>query len=273
MKLNNLRLYNFRSYGEASFEFSPTINIISGPNGTGKTTVLEAINNLSLARSFRTNNYRHLIKTDANEYRVQGTAYESRPVSIQVSCNTEGERRLYLDDARLASIKELIGHFPCVVLQPEDLSLVQEGNSGRRSLVDRILSVTNPHYLNGLLKYRHIIRQRNQAIRQSRNDAVEITIWNTALAETAELIWALRAEFFIKYEQHFQRIWDSYNSGLEAALIYKADVEPEHKQAAYLELLEKNLATDIRTRRTTRGPHGDKILCLQIGRASCRERV
>jgi DNA replication and repair protein RecF len=151
------------------------------------------------------------------------------------------------------------------VLLPEDLSLVQEGNSGRRSLIDRILSVTNPHYLDALLKYRHIIRQRNQAIRQSPNDTIEITIWNTALAEAAELIWALRADFFIEYEQHFHRIWDSYDSGLEAALIYKGDVEQGNRQAAYLELIEKNLATDIKARRTTRGPHGDKIMCLLNG--------
>ncbi len=227
--------------------------------------MLEAIYNLSLARSFRTSNYRHLIKTTANEYLVRGEAYESRTVSIQVSYDTKGERRLYLDDARLESIKALIGHFPCVVLLPEDLSLVQEGDSGRRSLIDRILSVTNPHYLDGLLKYRHIIRQRNQAIKQYQNDAAEITIWNTALAEAAEFIWVLRAKFFHKYEHHFQKIWDSYESGLAAALIYKTDVEHGNRQVTYLELLEKHLAIDIRARRTTRGPHGDKIMCLLDG--------
>ncbi len=265
MLLNNIQLHNFRSYSEATFDFSSTINIISGPNGIGKTTLLEAINNLSLARSFRTNNYRHLIKSGENEYLVHGTAYEDRPMTIQVACNTKGERRLYLDDTRLASIKELIGHFPCVVLLPEDLALVQEGNSGRRSLIDRILSITDPRYLDGLLKYRHIIRQRNQSLKQNLNDPAEITRWNPVPAETAALIWARRAEFFLEYEQHFQKIWAGFGLGEEATLIYKADVAPENRQTSYLQLLENNLASDIKARRTTRGPHGDKIMCLLNG--------
>lgn len=199
MRLNRIRLRNFRCYGEAGFEFSNGVNIITGPNGIGKTCLLEAIGYLSAARSPRTPRERELIRFGESSARIEAEFFGGgRECLLEAVINRDSRRRLSADGAPLKSPKELLGRLPSVYFEPEDLYLVRGGASARRRLMDMALCQLRPRYLSLLSVYRKLMDGKTKLLRRSERKPDflgALPDFNLRLAEAGAGLCAFRAEY------------------------------------------------------------------------------
>lgn len=259
MYISRIGLTNFRSYSEAEFEFTPGVNILIGTNGSGKTTVLEAVHVLSISRSFRTHNDRNLIQKEADHFFVEGTqTHDNQNKSFKIGYSRNGQKRVFIDGRQLGGLRELLGQLPLVVLSPEDIVLIQGGYIERRSYIDRILSVTNGRYLSELFEYRHILKQRNAAIKTSDGNQSLVQIWNETFAERMINIWRMRDDFINEFVDYFRDVWEEHGLSMTASIHY------ENGQLGTKEKIMMRLSDcwndDLRMQRSNVGPHRDKII-------------
>ena len=208
--LSRLRLTNFRNLTQLDLGLSPGVTVYYGPNAQGKTTLLEAVYLLCIARSFRAENEREVVTFQAanagDQALVDGTI-EKNGQRLRVIVGYQPTHRPGNDanglaynvrkDIRVNRIKrtagELIGQVNAVLFSAADIELVQGPPSGRRRFLDILLSQADNFYLKGLQRYQKIVQQRNQLlrlVREGRAKTDELTFWNDELVrEGAWITW------------------------------------------------------------------------------------
>ena len=263
MHLMDLHLKNFRAFEERAFKFAPGMTLLVGENGSGKTTVLEAIHLLALTRSFRTTRYGELVRESTESYQARAKVKRGDDIfEIETNGLLDGSRRFLLGGAREKSFRDILGRLPVVSLVPEDIALIRGPDSERRAFMDRVLGTTDRTYLDALVNYRHVLRQRNAALRQSHSQKENAEIWNEPLAEYAAKLWRLRTVFGDQLGAMFSRLWKRYPLDLEVRMIY---LTPAYAgRESYLAHLQQSMARDLQQGRTTCGPHRDR-LSIEIG--------
>lgn len=242
------------------------MTVLVGTNGSGKTTVLEAVHLMATARSFRTSNQRQLVREGQLGYQVKIKTQQGDGSLTEFQANglTSGARRFHIDGAPLTSFRDLLGRLPVITLVPEDIVLIQGAEQQRRAFMDRILGTTDRNYYDALTAYRHILRQRNAALRQPGNRREDVELWNQPLADHADTIWRMRSVFVVQLAGIFIDIWSDYELSLQADLRYEA---PEFARSpAFADQLVENYQVDVRQGRTSIGPHRDRLIVLLDGR-------
>lgn len=208
--LSRLRLTNFRNLTHLDLGLSPGVTVYYGPNAQGKTTLLEAVYLLCIARSFRAENEREVVSFDAanagEQALVDGTV-EKNGQRLRVIIGYQPTQRSSREDNGLAynvrkeirvnrlkhTAGELIGQVNAVLFSAADIELIQGPPSGRRRFLDILLSQSDPLYLKGLQRYHRVVQQRNQLLRllrENRANADELTFWDDELVrEGAWITW------------------------------------------------------------------------------------
>ena len=181
---------------DISVDPDPRMNLLIGPNGSGKTSFLEAVHLLSLGRSFRTRKTRTVIRHEAELLTVFGriSDEEGEPVcSIGIEKGVEGAR-FRVDGQEVRSVSALARRLPVMVIAPEGLKALVEGSEHRRRLLDWTLFHVEPAYLELLQRYGHVLRQRNAALRAppAPQSDRELDGWDEQLAVVGEQLDALR---------------------------------------------------------------------------------
>ena len=180
--LSRLQLTNFRNLTHLDLGLSPGVTVYYGPNAQGKTTLLEAVYLLCIARSFRAENEREVISfkaANAGEQALVDGTIEKIDQRLRViigyqpiqRSNREAETLGYnvRKEIRVNRIKrtagELVGQVNAVLFSADDIELIQGPPSGRRRFLDILLSQADPLYLKGLQRYQKVVQQRNQLLR------------------------------------------------------------------------------------------------------------
>ena len=122
MKINSLKLTNFRNYDRFEINFHNNLNIICGNNGVGKTNLVEAIYALSLTKSFRTNNDKNLIKKGELSTKIEGVVESNTTNNYQVIINNEG-KKVKIDNNILNKISDYISNINIILLQPDEQTI------------------------------------------------------------------------------------------------------------------------------------------------------
>ena len=208
--LSRLRLTNFRNLTHLDVGLSPGVTVYYGPNAQGKTTLLEAVYLLCIARSFRAENEREVVNFDAakagEQALVDGTI-EKDGQRLRVIVGYQPTQRTSQDTNGLAynvrkeirvnrlrrTAGELIGEVNAVLFSAADIELIQGPPSGRRRFLDIVLSQADSVYLKGLQRYQRVVQQRNQLlrlIRDGRAQGDELAYWDDELVrEGAQITW------------------------------------------------------------------------------------
>ncbi|MCS5654459.1 MAG: DNA replication/repair protein RecF [Dehalococcoidia bacterium] len=208
--LSRLRLTNFRNLTHLDVGLSPGVTVYYGPNAQGKTTLLEAVYLLCIARSFRAENEREVVNFDAakagEQALVDGTIEKSGQ-RLRVIVGYQPTQRVGQDNDGLTynvrkeirvnrlrrTAGELIGEVNAVLFSAADIDLVQGSPSGRRRFLDILLSQADPVYLKGLQRYQRVVQQRNQLLRLLKEDRAqvdELAYWDDELVrEGAQITW------------------------------------------------------------------------------------
>ncbi|GEM_PF-891068 len=166
--LQEIKLVNFRNFGTAQLNFSGRDVVLFGKNGSGKSNLLEAVNHLSILRSFRGARSRELVRINESEFFLGGTLKKGNFTEfLSVRERADGRRELFIGETKLRRSSEFIGEFQTVPFVPEDRMIVSGNSAFRRKFFDVLLSALDGKYFSLLVNYARALDQRNRALREN----------------------------------------------------------------------------------------------------------
>ncbi|MDR9419536.1 DNA replication/repair protein RecF [Gracilimonas sp.] len=264
-------LLNFRNHIDTKIEWAPHLNVITGPNGSGKTSLIDAIHYLCMSRSFVSNSDMYVVNQDESYFMIKGHFEGQIRSEFDVACSySRGDgKKIFVNDSPLEKLSDLIGMVPVVTLTPDDKKLTLEGPAERRSFIDSFISQISPAYLRDLIEYRRIRKQRNSLLQEYRGPVSVLESylepWNVQLVETGSRVVAKRHEVLENLKAYLEKDY-AMISGMDLTtnLKYQTFCTPtddvEAIQKAYHEQLEEVQSKEIEREITTIGPHRDEIV-------------
>jgi DNA replication and repair protein RecF len=271
MNIRHLKLRFFRNHAGRDLRFSPGLNLLTGPNGTGKTNILDAIHYLCMSRSFVSGSDQYVVMQGESGFRVDGEFEGSIRSSFRVTCTySRGEgKKIFVNDSPLDRLADLIGMVPVVVLSPDDKRLTSEGPTERRSFLDAMISQISKSYLSDLIDYRRIVKQRNRLLSDPRYRSAELNAflepWNRQLVQTGSRIILKRASVLNQFAHYLQETYDLISGiGHRPHFFYKT-ISTETGNLEDLEQHFSSILADEYDRerdreQTVAGPHRDDLI-------------
>ncbi len=270
MSVTRITLRNFRCFKQATFNITPGtdfpgVTIIQGSNGSGKTSILEALHYGCYLRSFRT----HLpIELCNDNSEVTGSGVSG--FTIQITTTTDdlfigvsGKKRVIkLDGATISSYNELIKSYKVVTFIEDDLQCIKGYPEARRSMIDNALSIQEPHYHNLLKSLRKIVDQRTKIIQEHRFHEEQYILWTDQLIATSHEIIRYRIHYLTQLKTKITEIiklYDTASSGSPLAENFLTFNYHEKRSIATQEEREHLLNDELRAQRNLYGPHLDDI--------------
>ncbi len=260
--VTSLRLQNFRSYRDASFEFEPGVNIIVGPNASGKTNLLEAVMVAMGSGSFRVRDT-DLLRFGMDWARLDANrGKQVRSVKFQ----RDGERvdkEYEIDNDKLRRLV-LERTVPVVLFEPNHLQLISRGPEQRRFYFDDVLERTEPGYKALAAKYRRTLAQRNALLKTDRHHAAkQLFAWNVRLSQLGEQLVTARARLIDEINQTLGKTYNKIaGSRVKASLVYESPLALGSYSSSLLSKLEKSEDDDFMRGFTGHGPHREDITIL-----------
>ena len=270
MKINNLKLTNFRNYDSIEIEFQKGVNVIVGDNGIGKTNLVEAIDYLTLGRSFKTNDESELIRFHQEFAKVELEFDKKEKINLKAIISKESKKISY-NDIELKKLSELSGKLIDVLFVPEDVSFFKGSPSERRKFLDINLSSLDSNYLLDLSTYKKLLKERNAILKEELVDKMYVSIIDQKMVEIEYRIVTHRKKIINKLNavinQKFQNLDKSTN---KVKLVYLTEVNGfESKQEFEEKLLRRyneEFESDVKRKVTSIGIHRDNLLMYLNGR-------
>lgn len=251
--IEKLNLINFRNFKEKEIKLDNKLVIINGKNGTGKTTILEAIYYLSGSKSFRTNLYSNLINYNNEYFKISLKTKKD----LYKNITTKNLRYFEINNLKINRLSDYVGNFKAVIFSKYDIENLLNTPLGRRSFIDYELSLENKNYLEILTKYKQVLSNRNKYLKSLNYELTDFTLLDILSEELLNLskkIYNYRNQYINDLNQIlFQNRLNKYNSPLKIKYRKNSDVEKLKYH------LFNNQKQDIIYTNTQYGPHKDDI--------------
>lgn len=266
MYIEKIKLNNFRNYENLEINLNKNINIIFGDNAQGKTNILEAIFLSSLGKSFRTNKEKEMIKFNSEKLLVE-IFYQKKDRDGKVKIEIGNKKQISLNGIKIKKLSELLGNINIVIFTPEDINILRDGPAKRRRFLDMMIGQLRPNYVYNLNMYLKTIEQRNNYLRQIREESKPeemLEIWDEKLAEYSEKIYNYRKEFIEKILNKINEIHSGITDEKETLEIeYLSNCA---RKDEYLMILKERRKLDIIKGFTTKGVHRDDFVIYINGK-------
>ena len=260
MYIEKIKLQNFRNYEQLELSLNKDINIIYGNNAQGKTNILEAIFLSSFGKSFRTNKEKEMIRFNEQRCLVE-IFYQKKDRDRKVKIEISTKKQISLNGVKLKKLSELLGNINIVIFTPDDINILKDGPASRRRFLDMMIGQLRPNYVYNLNMYLKTIEQRNNYLRQIREENKPeemLEIWDENLAEYGEKIYIYRNEFIKKLLNKINNIHKNITDAKEEIRIeYLSNCDNKEN---YLKLLKERRKLDIIKGYTTKGIHRDDFV-------------
>lgn len=252
--ITNLHLQHFRSYKDASFEFSSGVNIIVGPNASGKTNLLEAVLVTAKGSSYRVSDA-DLIAFEQPWARLDATMQDDSTRTIKLVAQPRPSKSYDIAGKPLRRLTTQY-QLPVVLFEPNHLTLLSGAPEGRRNYLDDLLEQIRPDYQLVRQQYGRTLRQRNSLLKKGPSVAAQLFPWNLRLSELAGTIVRARAELAEKLNKELPGLYTALsNSKADVSLTYHHRWPAESYQSQLLKKLEANQELDFMRGFTGNGPH------------------
>jgi len=189
VQIKHLSLANFRNYKTAEVELAPGVNLIVGPNGQGKTNLVEAIRYLSTLSSHRVAGYLPLIKANEPSAVIRAMAsFDDRDILVEAELNRESANKSRVNKSPVSRARDILGYVNTVTFAPEDLDIVKRDPSNRRAFIDELVIQVWPRFAGVYADYDRVLKQRNTLLKTARNTGAKGSALSTLDAWDASLI-------------------------------------------------------------------------------------
>lgn len=268
LRLNEIKLLQFRNYSSGNMLFTERIVGICGANGTGKTNLLDAIHYLCLTRSYFSRPDSQNVTRGLQGMRIEGRfLLQDKDYQLVCVLRENNKKEFSVNDVPYKKFSEHIGRFPCVMIAPDDVELITGGSEMRRSFMDTIICQLDQEYLHQLIAYNKLLQQRNGYLKQvvesgAGIDEALLDVLNTQLSSSGELIFEKRSRFMDEFlplvRHHYQKIAEKTD---EVELSYESQLKSGRMQ----DILKLSLLRDLALQRTGNGIHKDEIDMMMDG--------
>lgn len=261
----SIRLQRFRSYADAAFAFSPGVNIIVGPNASGKTNLLEAILIACRGSSYRAHDA-DLIAFGAPWARIDVRVDDNEARIVKLIGGQKFEK-VYDISGRLFRRLTLAHSLPAVLFEPNHLALLGGSPERRRDYLDDLLAQTEPGYAVTVRSYRRALAQRNRLLKTPHTAADQFFPWNVRLSELAARIVRSRSALAVVLNDAIGPLYGELSRArVSVTLSYASRADPAHYASRMVRELEACLSDDRIRGYTSFGPHREDFIVLFDGR-------
>lgn len=253
MALTRLLIRDFRNIESADLSPVAGFNFLVGANGSGKTSVLEAIYTLGHGRAFRSLQAGRVIRHDQSEFVLHGrvdTGAE-RELSVGLSKGRDGDSRVRIDGSDGHKVAELAQMLPMQLITPEGFTLLNGGPKYRRAFLDWGCFHSDPGFFVAWSNLKRLLKQRNAALRQVTRYA-QLRPWDQELVPLAERISALRAQYSAAIAEDIRATCAQFLPEFDLSFSFLRGWD---KESDYGELLERQFERDRALTYTASGPH------------------
>jgi DNA replication and repair protein RecF len=266
--LESLQLKNFRNYRQLSLEFDPSLTILIGRNGIGKTNIIEALQLLTEGKSFRTTATKECIYHGEVRAQAELRAVEHARIREVILC-LENNKRLYsVNEKKLQSVRNLYGVIPCVIFTPDDLCLVKNPAQRRREEIDSLGIQLSATYARLRSEYTKIITQRNRLLKSDIFHGDVFEAWTERLVEIGVALYEKRRALFERLRPFFLSAYQNIDAKNELRMHYSSSWLPGYLKEAptdslresFLSALEQNREEEVSRRLSVTGPHRDDLV-------------
>lgn len=262
MKITSLKLNNFRNYKSLTLEFSNKQNIIIGPNGVGKTNIVEAIYVLAITKSFRGSLDKVLINSDSNEMVIEGRIKDKIFHNYKLSLSEDG-KIVKVDNNKVQKLSDYISQINVILFTPEDTNIIKDSPTSRRNMLNIEISQLDQSYLHMLNEYAKVLKQRNAFLKLMYVNKLAspdyLWILTEKLVDIGIQICSYRQKFIERINEYYDDIYYSITGKRGIKVSYVSAYKNKEKN----ELLKKYrsyLDKDIILGKTSIGVHHDDIV-------------
>ncbi|GIH13226.1 DNA replication/repair protein RecF [Rugosimonospora africana] len=280
MYVRRLELVDFRSYPRCVVEFEPGCSVLVGPNGVGKTNLVEALGYVSTLDSHRVATDAPLVRAGATSAVIRSEiVHEHRSLSVELAIEPGKANRARLGGSPVRRARDVLGALRMVLFAPEDLALVRGDPAERRNYLDHLLVARQPRYAGVRADYERVLKQRNALLRTAylarktgagTRDLSTLDVWDVHLASHGAELLAARLELCAALGPHIAKAYDAVAAGRgRAGIAYRSRVpiEPADREslsAALSAALVESRPSEVERGMTLVGPHRDDLL-LTLG--------
>ncbi len=260
MWISKIKINNFRNYNLQEINLEKNINVFYGENAQGKTNIIESIFLCSMGRSFRTNKDKEMIKLNSENAIIE-IEYQKTDRDGKIKIELGNRKNVYINGIKIKKLSELLGNINVVIFTPDDINILKGGPQNRRKFLDIMISQLKPNYMHNLNLYLKTLEQRNNYLRQIREENKDenlLEIWDEKLAEYAVTISKYRNEYMEKIQEKIKKIHNEITDNKEEIKI-EYITECDNKEN-FLNLLKSRRKLDIIKGFTTKGVHRDDFV-------------
>ena len=260
LAIKTLHLQQFKNYTSAKINLIAQVNCFVGKNGAGKTNVLDAIYYLSFTKSyFNPSDLQHVLHGE-NYFSITATYNRNDLVENAFLFFEKGKKVLKINNNDVKKFSDHIGHYPLVMITPNDIMLLHEGSEERRKFLDGMIAQLNKMYLNDVLLYNRVLEQRNKQLRffaeHGHIDQTLLETYNALLIKHGNAIHQYRKQFLVEFVPVFNNFYKQIaNANEEVSINYQSDLLAND----FEQLLIENTQRDLAAQRTTKGIHKDEL--------------
>ena len=278
--MRTLELVDFRSYPRAVVEFETGPSVLVGPNGVGKTNLVEALGYVATLGSHRVATDAPLVRAGATTAVIRAAiVHEERELMVELSIEPGKANKARLGRAPVTRARDVLGALRLVLFAPEDLALVRGDPAERRRYLDELLVARQPRFAGVRADYERVLKQRNALLRTAylarkvgagNRDLSTLDVWDTHLAGHGAVLLQGRLELCAALAPHVAKAYDAVAAGRGgAAIAYRSGLgELPSGRDELRELLHRALgearASEVDRGVTLVGPHRDDVV-LTLG--------
>lgn len=257
MFIKSLRIKNFRCYYSLNINFSKGLNILVGPNASGKTNLLEAINYLSFTKSFRNIEDKNLIKKNQNDFFIEAIINKNNfDHKINIYFN-KIKKQILVNGNSINKLSELNKIANVLVFEPNDVMIFKSYPKERRNFLDLNISKINDNYILNLKNYNNLLKERNELLKNPKLDQIQLEVITKEMIKYEKDIITARNEFVNNLNKVINNLTFQIKGDKDNVLIKYfpfLKITNNFEKEAY-ELYKTNLESDIKKKATSVGIH------------------
>ena len=278
MILKELSLHDWRNYDSTTIDLHPELNVFLGPNGQGKTNLLEGIFYLCYGKNFRGNKDRELVHWNRQFFRLEAlfaVDAKSRTHHLEIYYDAVRRKAMKLNGVRYSRLRALPVRLAAVLFTPDDLGIIKGGPAERRRFIDRELDALYVDYEQTRHAYERVTRQRSELlrdIRRRRAPKEQLVPWNLQLVELGVKMIRRRLDLLAVLVPQARRIHafltqskGSFNVTYQSSLGQVLHEDDTVMKAHFLERLAEVEAEEVLRGQNLLGPHRDDLIFYENG--------
>ncbi len=266
MFFKSVELKNYRNYDLLKLKFTPTINIIVGKNGQGKTNILESLYYTGHLKSHRVSDDTILIKNNKKNFKILSKIQKNEFLDEIKIENTEYSRKIYLNNDEITKKSEYLELINIILFEPSNLELIKGSPNIRREFLNDAIININHSYYNILNDYNKLLKMRNEYLKSRRNDKEYLEVLDKYFIDKSMLIYQMRNKYINKINEFinniFRDIMNIDNLKIQYKSFYNILLEQENPKEYFQNFLKENYEKEKNIGLTSEGPHKDDFVFL-----------